>query len=123
MDHHPSPSVALISKYRWIENGHIFLWLIKDTCWAFEFKAGGIFMIIPTVAVALYLLWRSRHALTEFVHNTAVCVWLFANSIWMVGEFFEKDTRNYAIVLFSIGLFILISYYLYTFLNKKNQKV
>jgi hypothetical protein len=122
MDEQQAPTVDLIAKYRWIENGHIYLWLIKDTCWAFEFKAGGIFMILPTVSVAIFLLWRSRHALTEFIHNIAVCIWLFANSIWMIGEFFEKDTRNYAIILFAIGLLILTVYYMYSFLQKNKSK-
>jgi hypothetical protein len=35
-----------------------------------------------------------------------------ANSIWMIGEFFDKELRPYAAVLFSIGLMSLLSYYL-----------
>jgi hypothetical protein len=122
MDEQQASPVDLISKYRWIENGHIYLWLIKDTCWAFEFRYGGIFMILPTVSVALYLLWRSRRHTSEFIHNIAVCLWLFANSIWMVGEFFENDTRHYAIILFAIGLALLTIYYLYTFIARRKSK-
>ncbi len=130
MDQPQPAGTQIISRYRWIENGHIFLWIIKDTCWAFEFREGGIFMIIPTVAVALYILWRSRLIATEFVHNIAVCLWLFANSIWMIGEFFDQDTRSYAIVLFAIGMSLLITHYAYYFIKgrkpgisgKKNQE-
>jgi hypothetical protein len=123
MDQSQSPPTSIISRYRWIENGHIFLWIIKDTCWAFEFREGGMFMIIPTVFVALYILWRSRYIVTEFVHNIAVCLWLFANSIWMVGEFFGKDTRNYAIILFAIGLVILTTHYIYYFIKGRKPGI
>ena len=42
---HVSPS------FRWLENAHILLWLIKDFCWAMEWKTGGVIMIFPTVSV------------------------------------------------------------------------
>ena len=101
--------------YRWIENGHIFLWLIKDTCWAMEWKLGGIFMIFPTIGVALYILWKSRRIRAELFHNIAVCLWIMANSIWMLGEFNEQDTRPVAATLFVIGLVLLIVYYIFFF--------
>lgn len=123
MHQQPPPPTQIISRYRWIENGHIFLWIIKDTCWAFEYRAGGMLMIIPTVSIALYILWRSRHIVTEFVHNIAVCLWLFANSIWMLGEFFDKDTRNYAIMLFAIGLVILTIHYLFYFIKGRKPGI
>jgi len=102
-------------RYRMLENGHILLWLIKDTCWALEFRAGGITMIVPTLGMAFYLLWRSRGSMTELFHNIAVCIWILANSIWMIGEFFERETRPYAVVLFLIGLAVLAVYYLFFF--------
>jgi hypothetical protein len=112
-------SIQVSTKYRWIENGHIFLWLIKDTCWAMVWKPGGIFMIFPTIAVAFYILWKSKHIRAELFHNLAVCFWILANSIWMAGEFFEKETRPYAVILFLAGLSLLIIYYIFFF--KKDQ--
>jgi hypothetical protein len=100
---------------RWIENLHIFLWLIKDTCWATAWRPGGIFMIIPTISVAIYLLFRSRKNRTDLYHNAAVCMWISANSIWMVGEFFNKDLRPMAVVFFGLGLAILLIYYIFYF--------
>ena len=114
-DIHVSP------KYRWIENGHIFLWLIKDTCWAMVWKPGGIFMIFPTLGVAFYILWRSRNIRAELFHNIAVCLWIMANSVWMIGEFFEKETRPYAVGLFVTGLLLLLVYYVF-FFRKDQQK-
>lgn len=106
--------------YRWIENVHILLWLIKDTCWALEFKPGGIIMIFPTVFVAFYISWRSRKIRTELFHNIAVSMWILANSVWMLGEFFEYDMRLYSAFLFSIGLAVLLVYYLFYF--RKDRK-
>jgi hypothetical protein len=106
---------ALPTNYRWIENGHIFLWLIKDTCWALVWKPGGIFMIFPTLSVAFYILWKSKHIRAELFHNLAVCLWIMANSVWMIGEFFEKETRPYAVLIFLTGLALLVVYYAFYF--------
>lgn len=110
-----SSASSSLSIYRWIENGHILLWLIKDTFWAMEFKPGGIFMIFPTLGVALYLLWRSRRVRGELFHNLAVCIWIAANSIWMAGEFYDRETRPIAAGLFISGLILLAVYYLFYF--------
>ncbi|MCB0698273.1 MAG: hypothetical protein H6551_06745 [Chitinophagales bacterium] len=110
-----------LSRYRWLENGHILLWLIKDTCWALEFKIGGVIMIVPTVSMAFYILWRSRHVLSERFHNIAVCFWIMANSIWMIGEFVDYEARPIAVVLFGMGLFVLAIYYLFYFRKEMKQ--
>lgn len=113
-------NIQLSPGYRWIENGHIFLWLIKDTCWAMEWKPGGIFMIFPTISVAFYILWKSRKVRSEVFHNIAVCLWIMANSVWMLGEFFDRDTRPVAAGLFVTGLVLLLIYYLFYF--RKDRK-
>jgi hypothetical protein len=97
--------------YRWLENIHILLWLIKDTCWAMEWKPSAVAMIIPTISVALYLLYRSKRNKTELYHNAAVCLWIIANSTWMIGEFINLDLRPIAAILFGIGVGILTIYY------------
>lgn len=58
---------------------------------------------------------------SEVFHNLAVCLWILANSVWMVGEFFELETRPYAVVLFLIGLSLLIVYYAF-FFRKDNRR-
>ncbi len=109
--------------YKWIENGHILLWLIKDTCWATVWRPGGIFMIFPTMSVALYLLWRSAHNRAEFYHNLAICIWIAANSLWMAGEFFNKDLRPIAVGFFAVGLATLVVYYLLYFNKDRKQEM
>lgn len=97
--------------YRWLENLHILLWLIKDTCWALEWKLGAIAMILPTICVAIYLLYRSKNNKTEIYHNAAVCMWIIANSTWMIGEFVNYDLRALAAIIFGFGLGVLGVYY------------
>jgi hypothetical protein len=73
----------------------------------------GVFMIIPTVSVAFYITVKMRNFSTELFHNIAVCCWVMANSVWMIGEFFYDDTtRPYATVFFVSGVLVMTYYYL-----------
>lgn len=100
-------------KFRFYENLHVLFWLIKDMCWCMLYKPVGILMITPTLVLAIYFTIKFRHDAMELVHNLAICCWIIANCIWMIGEFFFQDgLRPYAIVFFSLGLFILSIYYL-----------
>lgn len=117
-------SLYLAPTHRWIENGHIFLWLIKDTCWAMVWKPGGIFMIFPTLSVAFYILWKSRHIRAELFHNLAVCLWISANSVWMITEFLgiDKEYKKYAVVIFAIGILVLLIYYIFLFPKDRRKE-
>lgn len=118
-------SDTIIQKHsapRWIENLHILLWLFKDMCWAVVWRPGGIAMIVPTVSVAIYLLIKSRGRRTEVYHNAAVVMWISANSTWMIGEFFNKDLRPTAVVLFGIGICILLFYYIFYFRKDRREE-
>lgn len=106
---------------RKFENLHIFLWLLKDTCWVMDFQTLGVFMIVPTLFVAVMITWKTRVIITELFHNIAVCCWIMANSVWMIGEFFYDDTsRPYATVFFITGLLVMTYYYL--FLQRRTIK-
>jgi hypothetical protein len=99
-------------RFRHFENFHIVLWLVKDLCWCTLSKTLGVIMIAPTVALAIYITWLHRHSKVELLHNLAVVLWLFANSIWMVGEFYYEDgTRSVALVFFIAGLGTAAYYY------------
>jgi hypothetical protein len=94
------------------ENFHIVLWLLKDLCWVMDLKVAGLVMIVPTIAMAVYIAWRLRHEAGEFVHSLAVVCWIVANSIWMIGEFFYDDgTRPLTTVFFAAGLLLVLCYY------------
>src|SRR4051812_3274134 len=114
-------TIHVAPSYRWIENAHIFLWLIKDTCWAMVWRPGGIIMIFPTLSVAFYIMWKSRHIRAELFHNIAVCLWIMANSVWMAGEFFAIEARPYAVGIFLTGLCLLLVYYIFFFKKDKQR--
>ena len=76
----------------------------------------GVFMIAPTLGIAIYIMWRSRRHRAELFHNLAVVIWISANSLWMIGEFYGLELRPYAVMLFIAGaiaacrlLYILLS--------------
>ncbi|WP_225321377.1 hypothetical protein [Rhizosphaericola mali] len=108
-------------RYRKMENLHIVFWLFKDISWCLTIKWLGILMIIPTLAIAMVIAWRTRQYMSELCHNLAITVWIMANSYWMLSEFFGFDTKiiigkitykELALIPFFTGVLILAFYYL-----------
>lgn len=105
-----------------MENLHIVFWLLKDISWCLVWKPLGILMIFPTLIISIVIAWRTRHMVSELCHNLAICVWISANSYWMVSEFLHFDThtvygditfKHLAVIPFVTGMVILAYYYLY----------
>ncbi|HEX5024975.1 MAG TPA: hypothetical protein VFV68_06870 [Agriterribacter sp.] len=118
---------SIPAKFRRIENLHILLWLLKDICWALNFRIMGMIMIVPTLTVAIAITWQTRKILAELLHNLAVVLWITANCLWMSGEFYGWDegtwgSRRLALVPFGMGLGILAYYYLFLLPKKRFQK-
>lgn len=113
-------------RFRKIENLHIFFWLIKDLSWAMIWKPLGIFMLVPTLGVALLITWQTRHIRSELFHNLAVDFWICANGYWMIVEFlgYDETLRWYTAIPFSIGLIFILTYYLIILpREKKTEKL
>lgn len=115
---------SIPARFRRIENLHILLWLLKDVCWALNLRIMGMIMIIPTLSVAIMICWQTRKIQSELLHNLAVVCWIFANCLWMAGEFFGFDegtwgARHLALFPFGIGLIILSYYYIALAPSKK----
>ncbi len=111
-----------MERIRKLENFHIVLWLLKDTCWVMDLKLPGMIMIIPTLSLALYITWRFRDLRSELYHNLAVCCWIAANSVWMTGEFYYSDTtRHLALIFFIAGFMFIGWYYMTQITTKKNR--
>lgn len=87
-----------------------------------EWETGGMVMVVPTVAVAFYITWKSRTVRSELFHNIAVCCWIIANSIWMIGEFYDTETRHFAAGIFITGLLLLVFYYVVYFKNDSRKE-
>lgn len=110
---------------RSIENLHIVFWLFKDVAWCLNIKLLGLTMIIPTLAVSVYITLKNKNIVSELYHNLAVSFWIIANSYWMISEFYHFDSRplwgytykHIAVLPFAAGIFLLAYYYL--FLRRK----
>jgi hypothetical protein len=80
-------------------------------------------MIVPTVVLAIYITWEKKNIPVALAHNLAVCFWITANSIWMIGEFYYDDgLRNYSLVFFVTGLITLSIFYIGLMMGKFNSK-
>lgn len=110
----------LINRIRNYENIHIVFWLIKDTCWMLELKWLGALAMIPTLFVAIYIIFKTYHTKEVYI-NAAIFFWILANSFWMMMEFFNGDRyKYYASIPFALGfLFVSIFYYRILILKKE----
>lgn len=108
--------------FRKLENLHILFWLLKDISWCFIWKPLGIAVIFPTLIIAIVIAFHTRKIVSELYHNVAIVLWISADSYWMVVEFLGVDAqiimysityKDLAIVPFSLGILILVYYYLY----------
>jgi hypothetical protein len=92
-----------LNKIRQYENLHIVFWLIKDTCWMLELKLFGAIMIVPTVLLCMWIIYKTRTSLDVYI-NLAILFWIAANSFWMLTEFFgDVANKHYAGIPFAIG--------------------
>lgn len=94
------------------ENLHIVFWLIKDSCWMLELHWLGILMIVPTLTIALLIVFATRKTVDLYI-NLGILFWICANSLWMYVEFFTDGRYKLAAVFpFALGfLFTGIFYY------------
>jgi len=100
------------------ENLHILFWLIKDSCWMLEFKLLGTLMILPTLSVAIWIVWFTRKSIDLYI-NLAVFFWILANSAWMLMEFNGKENlKLYTVIPFVLGILFTLYFYFVHFLRK-----
>lgn len=111
--------MELWEKIRKYESLHIVFWLIKDSCWMLQFKWLGILMVIPTLTIALIIVYITRKTHDVYI-NLAVLFWISANSFWMFIEFFTTgELKLLASIPFSLG-FIFVGFYFYKSLKAKS---
>jgi hypothetical protein len=110
--------VYFLKNNRFLENIHIFFWLIKDSCWMMNWKYMGMFMILPTVLVALWMIKRTWNDLEKWI-NLSVLLWVMANSWWMITEFYGIDVKMkyYSSIPFALG-FLFFFVYVWKFKSK-----
>ena len=95
------------------ENLHIFLWLLKDTCWMLQWRVFGTIMIIPTIVVAVIIVIKSwREKADAFWLNIAILFWITGNAYWMLCEFLHhEEIKDYAGFPFVAGLICVVYFY------------
>ena len=95
-----------------LENAHLPLWLLKDTCWMLQWKTAGIIMIFPTLAVAIWMIYHTRKRNDKWI-NIATTFWIIGNSFWMSVEFFnvENCLKMYTLIPFILGFIAVIIFY------------
>lgn len=106
----------MAKKLRLMENYHILLWLFKDISWMMEFRIFGALMVIPTLLMAVFILYKTKYQ-TEFWVNLAVLFWILANSIWMLIEFFHFGNKLISLPFFILGL---ASFSIFIYRSKSN---
>jgi hypothetical protein len=110
--------MELFEKIKKFENLHIVFWLIKDSCWMLECRLMGVLMVIPTVSIAMIIVYMSRKTSDVYL-NLAILFWISANSFWMYTEFFTTgELKLWATLPFALG-FVFTGLYYYKFLKLK----
>ncbi|HEU0110969.1 MAG TPA: hypothetical protein VFQ73_08845 [Flavisolibacter sp.] len=132
MDEKKEPQYVIPARYRKMENMHILFWLLKDVSWCLIWKPLAVAMIFPTLIIAIIIAWRTRTLKSELAHNLAIAFWISANSYWMISEFLHFDTvpiwqqfegKHLALIPFTIGLVILMNYYLFQKRKEEEEQV
>jgi len=101
----------LLDKIRKYENLHIVCWLIKDSCWMLELKWLGAIMMVPTLFLAIFLVFKTRSSIDVYI-SLAIFFWILANSYWMMIEFFnDNHYKQLAVIPFSLGFIMVGLFY------------
>src|SRR5688572_10467990 len=99
----------IITKHvRFLESFHIPLWLLKDAFWMLDMRIPAMVMIAPTISVAVWIAWVTRHNRMLFLPNVAVCFWINANITWMLGEYVGFDSKVPAAAFFCLGFVVVL---------------
>lgn len=96
-------------KIRQLDDWHIPVWILKDTAWMLQIKPLGVAMIVPAVAISVWLCVKTYYIKSRFFSYVAVLCWISANSTWMLHEFYDWSILWAAFSLFGLGLFSFLA--------------
>ncbi len=90
-----------------------------------QWKVLGIFMIVPTILVAMIITYKSsREKDDEAWINFAICFWISANSYWMICEFMQhEELKNYAGFPFVAGMICVAVFYTKRLFGKSKKDI
>lgn len=101
------------------DNLHILLWLLKDISWMLKWKIFGIIMIFPTITMAVLILKNKQKEKAELLPDWAVLLWIMANSIWMISEFYDLKIEWIPTIFFVMGLLTITTHFVKKFKPKR----
>ena len=102
-----------------LETIHIPLWLLKDLCWLMTYRSLGVVMAIPTVLVALVMVYVTFGDRNRFLPNVSIAFWILANATWMLDEFYSLGIRSYCLYPFLAGILVFLIYVLLKLMRPK----
>jgi len=90
---------------------HFSSWLLKDVFWLLKWKLLSTFMVIPTLGLTIYILFKTKKFLSI---ETIFSSWVMTNIFWMLHELY--DTPLYLSYPFIIlGIFTIVLYLIKNF--------
>jgi len=101
-----------------LDNLHFPLWIFKDMAWMMKFGFLSAILAIPTIIISLILISLTNGI--ERRQNMVIFCWLSANTFWMSEEMFRTPTIPLAIISFTLGIIISLTYIPKLLLNGKN---
>ena len=102
-----------------LETIHIPLWLLKDLCWLMTYRTLGVVMAIPTILVALVMVYVTYGDRDRFLPNLSIAFWILANASWMMDEFFMFGIRSYCLYPFVAGILVFLIFLLLKLMKPK----
>jgi hypothetical protein len=84
------------------------LWFVMDGLWMLNQAALAKGMVLPTLALNLFVFRYTKRSFNQFSVVGAMNAWLLMNIFWMVGDL-DKDPRpiEFARAMFWLGLVLL----------------
>lgn len=90
--HSPLTSKLFFS-VRYVENIHLYFWMLKDLAWSLDYRDFG--MVFGTIAILWLgmLYWNAIKAKSteEIYFLIPTSLWLIGNYLWMTGELVNSD--------------------------------
>ena len=85
------------------------LWFVMDGFWMLNLALPARLMVLPTLAVNLWVFRYTKRSLGQVCVVAAMNSWLVMNILWMLGDL-AKDPRpvEAARVLFALGIVLLV---------------
>ncbi len=110
----------ILNKIRHYEYLHVVLWLMKDSCWMLGLKMLGTIMIVPTIGLAILIVYHTRKTNDRYI-NLAILSWIIANSFWMLMEFYNLlNYKEIASIPFALG-FLFVGIFYYQIMGKRGK--